>query len=66
MIRTSPGTRPSTRPGAIPYSLVTDRAEVDGRAVVVLTDDPRRALEDTAVLASFVGGRMIWGPEGAG
>lgn len=34
--------------------------------LVVLSDDPRRLLEDTDVLATFVGGRAIWGPPEAG
>ena len=31
--------------------------------VVVLSDDPRRLREDTDVLATFVGGRAIWGAQ---
>ena len=34
--------------------------------LVVLSDDPRRLLENTEVLAAFVGGRAIWGPREAG
>lgn len=33
--------------------------------LVILSDDPRRLLERTDVLATFVGGRVIWGPEEA-
>lgn len=61
-------------------ALVTDRAEIDGpdpataassggaadADLVVLTADPRLLRADTAVIAAFVGGRMIWGPAEGG
>lgn len=33
--------------------------------LVVLSDDPRRLCEETGVLATFVGGRVIWGAQEA-
>jgi len=56
-------------------ALVTDRWNADASAMqpggpmrhrdlVVLSEDPRLLRAGTAVLAAFVSGRMIWGPEG--